>query len=1011
MIGLRELVLGIIEITALMAWPLAYLATAYLIRPVSWAAGKIRNFVRVVIRVAGDAPATARKRTRPTKGSVRSQVRETSRGFEVFLRELILYGPRYVITKNLAANSVRKALLHNFHLELRLWRLFRGANSEDPPIRTEPMPVLLVAAPLQILKNKERPIQVWARNPDGGQELGVVEALRACLAFPGIFPPVQVSQPTKDQGGDGKPGLKNWLPPSVTELPGRLDLVNATVVRQNPLPALFWFLEENPEIAEALSRPAGTRNSAVHLVYDCPVERKRPETSAEAVNERELRLPNIVDLVRQGTRLGRRRDLRIEVNRTRFLASLEQTLEAAEGATGARFVLPVPVDEIAPPMELSFENRLRPEPTTLLQHMAVGCRQTLSLLYRHRLGELGDTCPVLLPKVGRQRFGGLSVWPENPGVDEVCRNCTKKLIPTPDPEVELLAPSFGTSRARIVKMFPGLTLADHKPRIVFLASGGVFRGSFHIGMLGAMAAANIRPDLIAGASVGTLMGAVLGTMFVPGTGYEEALKLLAELVDLFTYVDERIALTRPLKVAAKDLSTRARRVALSPNSVRKHVNRSDGKQPALSRSGAPVELPDAISELFIIPRQQTDGIAAYFVDGEVAKAAKAFLTQVEQTTLERLGIEDSVIGVSLLEDEIRRLLGHLNLRSAQPFMNAAGEGPAFIATAVNLVEEWPVVLGSDLDRQARSYDFVKAALASCAFPAAFAPVRDSEIFPGIGRRDVYYGDGGMYDNLPFIPAIALLRSIQASFLQSEPGDAWFRSLRARSEHPDLFLVGALNANAKLSTDRGYPSLDHIRRRANELAENEKIYGFLKSSVKIDRLLERMVQLGPKEFDRNIVDGVVNAAVLPVFPSSGDHLNGTYQFCASTGLDRGRMARSIGDGCFQTLDGMARAHENEGPCGRSVNSLTELGRLPRVKISHDERADGICPFFESSARPDQSFGRPDPRGVDRAVAEFRCPFHFAEEKVKNTLSEGSSRQVYDACRLDPAHRERSATEPR
>jgi NTE family protein len=45
--------------------------------------------------------------------------------------------------------------------------------------------------------------------------------------------------------------------------------------------------------------------------------------------------------------------------------------------------------------------------------------------------------------------------------------------------------------------------------VVFIASGGVFRGAFHIGMLSALRECEIKPDLIVGASVGTLMGGAL----------------------------------------------------------------------------------------------------------------------------------------------------------------------------------------------------------------------------------------------------------------------------------------------------------------------------------------------------------------------------------------------------------------------------------------------------------------------------------------------------------------------
>ena len=54
--------------------------------------------------------------------------------------------------------------------------------------------------------------------------------------------------------------------------------------------------------------------------------------------------------------------------------------------------------------------------------------------------------------------------------------------------------------------------SNDKPKIVFVASGGEFAGSFHIGMIGAMQALEMTPDLIVGASVGTLMGGALAAI-------------------------------------------------------------------------------------------------------------------------------------------------------------------------------------------------------------------------------------------------------------------------------------------------------------------------------------------------------------------------------------------------------------------------------------------------------------------------------------------------------------------
>src|SRR5207244_9188509 len=83
--------------------------------------------------------------------------------------------------------------------------------------------------------------------------------------------------------------------------------------------------------------------------------------------------------------------------------------------------------------------------------------------------------------------------------------------------------------------------------------------------------------------------------------------------------------------------------------------------------------------------------------------------------------------------------------------------------------------------------------ASSAFPAIFSPVRASEIFPGAGHHQSWIADGGMFDNLPFLPAIDLLAQVQSDYrAHSSPSAAAF--LRRRHAVPDLFVAGALNVN-------------------------------------------------------------------------------------------------------------------------------------------------------------------------------------------------------------------------
>jgi hypothetical protein len=115
--------------------------------------------------------------------------------------------------------------------------------------------------------------------------------------------------------------------------------------------------------------------------------------------------------------------------------------------------------------------------------------------------------------------------------------------------------------------------------------------------------------------------------------------------------------------------------------------------------------------------------------------------------------------------------------------------------------------------------------------------------------------------------------------------------------------------------------------------------------------------------------------MPVYPADADHLNGTYEFCAAMGMDRDKIRRSIADGCFQTMLGIAKAQE-EGPysmTGRSIAALTALGRVPEIVIERKgaPKHFGRCPFFCVGGQP------------------IPCPFE-------------GMHGIYRACREDLVH---------
>jgi predicted acylesterase/phospholipase RssA len=91
------------------------------------------------------------------------------------------------------------------------------------------------------------------------------------------------------------------------------------------------------------------------------------------------------------------------------------------------------------------------------------------------------------------------------------------------------------------------------------------------------------------------------------------------------------------------------------------------------------------------------------------------------------------------------------------------------------------------------------------------------------RRDVFYGDGGLFDNLPFIPAMQILRDVRQKKLDSALGEGnWREKLLRHHRSPDLFLVGALDVKQQPDSQQTYDALTDIWNRAGSLGDNEKI---------------------------------------------------------------------------------------------------------------------------------------------------------------------------------------------
>jgi predicted acylesterase/phospholipase RssA len=916
--------------------------------------------------------------------------------------------------------GLSKSIISDFYIMQRIKQLFDPLAVEQSgyleTVSDTPMPILLVAAPLQSLPladtGKMGSQQVW---PTAGANLA--EALRASLAMPGLLHPVTVD----------RDHLKFWLDlnnPALKDLKS-LDLVDGGVIRQNPLPALFSYLARHKDLADRMS----VIKPAIHVVFNVPLEPRHGEPG------RPLRAPsNIVDVGLLSLKLAKRRDTNMEVQQTNFLSKLERLVIEAGGQSAlpgwkssggqsqvsAMDTLPLSADTIAPEEDLNVGPGLSPEHGKTLKAVAAGCRQSLQRLYADDLpvAPAERPCRELLAAVWERNAGAVILVPDPPGLPEVCAACTGKLCRPAQPARDRLNLSH--------TQFPELT--GSQPRVVFVASGGVFRGAFQVGVLAALLKAQIKIDLVVGASVGTLMGGALAAA-ASGTSQSTKDKVIKELVTTFLKVDEKIALTAVLKAASRELGVRGRSIQLSPRDVQRMIHRGSRFDPGFAVAGAPPALLDALSTMFVLPYEDTKDLAAAFVAGHITTAVTKLLHRMREETLARLGIEEYLMGVSLLHGTAERLLfpdgRSSDSYSPQPYLRN-GCGVALFGTTTNLLTWQVKLLGNPGDFSGK-YNFIEAALSSSAFPAVFQPRRETDVYPGQGDPNVLYSDGGMFDNLPFIPAISVLTSVQSSFSASQPGaseaqrlaDA-YRRLQNRHAAPDLFIVGSLDAepDSDPKQQKGpFDSILSVHRRASLLNANLKISDFQLASLRVHDQVGRLLRTNPAQVPAGrapFLDAIVDAAVLPVFPADRSHLNPTFAFCRTLGLEAARIQKTVSDGCFQTLAAIAKAQafdpkqlktagtyqsgggeipSAEDLLSKSVWALFAVGKLPYLKKqSPGKTCKGDCPFFTMSG---PGVAGAQPAALPPATAPIPCP--FAEAKSAEMT------EIFLTCTADKAHK--------
>ncbi len=582
-----------------------------------------------------------------------------------------------------------------------------------------------------------------------------------------------------------------------------------------------------------------------------------------------------------------------------------------------------------------------------------------------------------------------------PGISEVCRCCvTCRTAADRGEEKELrrhirlprLTPSpFPAAPA------PPETQKD--PAVVFLFSGGVFRGVFQVGFANAASELGIQPDVIAGSSVGTIVGALTGRVFQRPAGLEllERQRQMRRLAATFLTID-RFVLTDRFADFIRHFSIHAAAADFSPHDLDLIFRRYEtDTSSAFSRRTRRVFA--GLERLLYLSPFEVMELTKTLRAGNWQKAA-GLIKSLAQEVADRYGVGLEILGPEPLQQLIDGFVFE-----GRPVPGARFDhfGFPLIGTTTNLTRGH-----LDILRSSHSWDprFTQGLLAGSAFPALFRPRWSWEVYrnPGVMAQ---YADGGIMDNLPLGAVV--------EYLWGKDGNAVYAR---RPKIPHLILTATLEpdkADWSEREDLDELSWTAIRSRSRQLRYNGKIGKFQQGQRDIRRIIaQRAAENDP---DVHSHDLPLNLDVLAVKPR---WTCGSFAFHPMLGFSRQKQTASIAHGCASTICAAAdhfragnRTHAVDVEAlrawarGRGI----ALDQLPERANPGKEGALGFGPAELSQAEQDEGacwFRRSDPATGKRPI----CPFH-SRSPAANDGEEVSPelQKIYFACGNAATHEAR------
>lgn len=531
-----------------------------------------------------------------------------------------------------------------------------------------------------------------------------------------------------------------------------------------------------------------------------------------------------------------------------------------------------------------------------------------------------------------------------------------------------------------------------EPTVSLLFSGGVFRGVYQIGVANALNVLGLRPNVVAGASVGSITAALVAEIFWDDSRKQRHRKM-CRLATSFLALD-RLILTDRFYNFVRRFTLRAGAAEFSVRDVDLLLRRYDEGATGIATDHARKTIAGLERLLYLSPFELLELIRNQRLRnyGELYRLGIKYVQELldrNGASLEILGAEPLVL---LLNEHLLRFHDKFPIPRFDIYSETAGSRNIhLLATVTNLTRGYLRTLGSPYIHDHEWPILHEGLLASSAFPGVFRPRNSWEIFPTSADQDQYV-DGGVMDNLPFASIINFLDEASKPLTVTGRLPMYLR----RPGAPHLIVTGSLEPKCYPLDEEGVARTHQVRRcwvtlrkRAGQIRYNRKIHDFEVAERDMHEIWEGT---GLRPGAR--ADEPLDIKVVTVKP---EWLCGTFAFHPMLGFSRRRQAASIAHGCAGTL--------------KKMRELWEKPPLYHGKKYFWDMWTGVIEHTDVNAELD----KPLPGGASAGTCWFcstlRCPFsekalakldrQFPNEKLPPVTKQALI-SIYEECGKSKTH---------